>query len=82
MLAHEENSDVLLLGSVAVAVIELPLMAAVGTEKLKLALQDASVVTLVAPRNVLPSPFPDESQLVLEKNSTRKVVLAVLFKVP
>ena len=79
---HAENSDVLLLGSVAVDVITDWPPGAAKTSGPKLALQVLPVVTLVAPRKVCPSPFPEGSHTALEKNSTRKVVLAVLFKVP
>ena len=68
-VAQAENSEVLLLGSVAVAVMIGPVTAGFGAEKLKLALQDVSVVTLVKPRKVSPSPLPDGSQAELAKNS-------------
>ena len=51
-LAQAENSEVLLFGSVAVAVIIGPVTDAFGTAKLKLALQEASVVAFVKPRKV------------------------------
>src|ERR1051325_11519960 len=53
-----------------------------------LALPLASVVTVVRPRNVCPSPNPEASHVValatnsLEKNSTVKVVLGVLLRFP
>ena len=77
-----ENSEVLLTGSVAVA--EKRVWPA-GTGKAsgpKLALQLASVVTVAKPMKVLPSPLPLGWALTFEKNSTRKVVLAVLLNVP
>ena len=46
-----------------------PVTAELGTEKAKLALQEASVVVFTKPRNVCPWPFPDESQALLAKNS-------------
>ena len=46
------------------------------------ALQLLLVVTLAAPRKVCPSPNPEGSHMALEKNSIRKVVLAVLLSVP
>jgi hypothetical protein len=67
--------------SVAVDVITEPPIAEKLT-LLKLAEQFASVVTLVDPRNVCPSPLPDGSHAAFEKNSTRKELLAVLFSVP
>ena len=72
----------LLLASVAVAVIVDPVTEPIGTEKLKLALQEASVVAFAKPINVWPSPLPDGSQEPFEKNSILYCVLAVLFKVP
>src|SRR6266480_2917715 len=81
-VTQAENSEVLLLGSVAVAVMIGPVTAEFGAEKLKLALQDASVVTLVKPRKVSPSPLPDGSQAEFAKNSILNCVFGVLFKVP
>ena len=37
---------------------------------------------MVSPRNVLPSPLPDESQAGLAKNWTRKALFAVLLSDP
>ena len=51
-VAQAENSEVLLFGSVAVAVIIGPGPEAFGNEKLKLALHDASVVVFTKPRKV------------------------------
>ena len=51
-VAQAENSEVLLFGSVAVAVIIGPGAEAFGNEKLKLALHDASVVVFKKPRKV------------------------------
>src|SRR5436189_130003 len=76
------NSEVLLFGSVAVAVIIGPVTNALGIEKAKFALQEASVVALVKPRKVWPSPLPDGSQAEFAKNSILNCVFAVLFKVP
>lgn len=75
-----ENSEVLLFGSVAVAVMNWPAESEVG--KLKLALQLALVVTVIEPMNVCPSPLPEGSQEVLAKNWMVNVVPAVLFSVP
>jgi len=77
-----ENSDVLSRGSVAVAVKNAWPGGTGKTSGPKLALQLPAVVTSTNPRNVWPSPLPSASQLPFEKNSTRKVVLAVLFSVP
>ena len=56
------------------------------TETGKVTLYDAfplaSVVTLVKPRNVSPSPKPLPLPLTPLKNSSRKVVLAVLLSAP
>jgi hypothetical protein len=46
------------------------------------AVQLALVVTTVEPRKCFPSPKPDEWHAGLEKNSTRKFVLATLSNVP
>src|SRR2546430_8652785 len=81
-VAQAENSEVLLFGSVAVAVIIGPGPESFGNEKLKLAVHDASVVVLTNPRKRWPSPFPDRSQAAFAKNSIRNCVFAVLFKVP
>jgi hypothetical protein len=78
-----ENSDVLFEGSVAVAVIELP--TGTGTGKLtEIAASQpaAGVVTLVKPMKTWPSPFPEPSHKLFEKNSILKVVFCVLFKFP
>ena len=50
--AQAENSEVLLFASVAVAVIIGPVTTELGIERLKLALQEASVVAFVKPRKV------------------------------
>jgi hypothetical protein len=46
---------------------------------MKLALPLPSVVTIVEPSNVSPSPLPDGSQTALAKNSSLKSVVAVLL---
>src|ERR1051326_3714596 len=74
-----ENSEVLLLVSVAVAVMIDP---AAGKLAEKPALPFASVSTLVEPIKVFPSPKPLGSQEAFAKNSRRKVLEGVLFKVP
>ena len=77
-----ENSDVLPAGSVAVDVTTDCPTGSAANDALKLALPLPSVTTDWKPINVCPSPNPEPSQAALAKNSTRKVVLAVLFKVP
>src|SRR6185295_8314236 len=76
-----ENSDVLPLGSVAVAVTDLQ-PTFVGTVMVKLALPLASVATAAKPIKVSPSPWPEGSQAVFEKNSRLKIVRGVLLSVP
>src|SRR5437879_3617956 len=77
--AHRENSEVLLPGSVAVAVMHCPR----GTVTIKLRLKPASpdefVVTCTEPRNVCPSPYPEGSGCGLTKNSRWKVVRRALL---
>jgi hypothetical protein len=77
-----ENSDVLLLESVAVAVISRPDGNVIGKVTLKLVFPLPSVITVVEPIKVSPSPLPEGSQAALEKNSSENVVLAVLLSVP
>ena len=79
---HAENSEVLLLGSVAVAVITWPPCTTTGKVTLMVALQVASVGMSLEPMKVCPSPLPSESHCGLSKNSTRKMVLGALFNVP
>ena len=61
-----ENSEVLPLGSVAVAVSTFPAGTPTANIALMLALQLLSVVTVVEPRKVWPSPRPEGSQIELE----------------
>ena len=49
---------------------------------LKLALELASVVTVVELRRVCPSPLPESSQFTLRKNSRLKVVLVCVRSPP
>ena len=77
-----ENSDVLLFGSVAVAVTTCPDCTVTGRLTSIVALQLASVGMSAEPMKVCPSPFPSGSHCGLSKNSTRKVVLGALFRVP
>ena len=53
-VAHWENSEVLLLGSVAVALTDVPVGNVAGKLTVKLALPLPSVVATVDPRNVSP----------------------------
>ena len=76
-----ENSEVLPFESVAVAVTTSPAgMAASVTEKL--ALPKLSVVTVVSPMNVSPSPKPEGSPVWLRKNSMVNVSSGVLLSLP
>src|SRR5262249_4262576 len=82
-----ENSDVLKrftesageLGSAVVFVAVAVMTFSLGTATLNIAENDPtpepSVVTLVAPINVCPSAAPPSGSGLLEKNSTRKVVM-------
>src|SRR5439155_19852883 len=81
-VTHAENSEVLLLGSVAVAVMIWPGGRSVGCMKAMLALPVASVAARAELMKVRPSPLPEEWQLVFEKNSMRKDVLARLLSAP
>jgi len=78
-----ENSDVVPLPSVDVAVIILP-VARPGTETANTTLPEPSVVTIVDPRKTAPSPFPlGALQAELEKNSIVNVAMvAGPFNVP
>src|SRR6266446_6420780 len=69
------KKEALLVGSVAVAVMYWLVSSGVPKVTVKPALQLASVVTFVEPRNVLPWPKPDESHARLAKNSIVKTVL-------
>jgi len=78
-----ENSEVLLFGSVAVAVTNQPVVTATPSVTVRAASPLASVATVVAPRNVRPSPLPEVSQVCVEKNSmVNGVTLGVLLKLP
>jgi hypothetical protein len=81
-ITQPENSEVLLFGSVAVAVTTCPDCRVTDKVTLIIPLQLASVGMLAEPMKVCPSPLPSESHSVLSKNSTRKVVLSALFKLP
>jgi hypothetical protein len=63
-----ENSEVLPFGLVAVAVKNLPDGSVAGSETVKLALQALSVTTVVEPMKLRPSPKPEGSCALLEKN--------------
>ncbi len=68
--------------SVAVAVMNCPLGVAAPVLTTKLALPLPSVVTVVDPIKVWPSPKPEKSSAVLVKNSILKKLLAVLLSAP
>src|SRR6185503_15868721 len=59
---HAENSEVLLPGSVAVAVTTVPAVSETGRLTLIGAFPPPSVITFVKPMNVCPSPLPEASQ--------------------
>ncbi len=77
--AQAENSEVSFAPLVVVAVTICS--AATGKTGV-VALPSVSVVTVVAPSNVAPSPLPDASHAVLPKYSIRNVLLGVLCRVP
>jgi hypothetical protein len=82
-MKHWENSEVLLLGSVAVAVMASPMETVTESVASNEPEQLASVETVVGPRNNFPSPNPEGSQDGLAKSSIRNgPVLAVLSNVP
>ena len=62
------NSDVSPLGSVAVALIDLPVVSDVANETENVALPFESVVTNVVPSSVCPWPKPDGSAVSFAKN--------------
>ena len=66
----------------AVEVIDWPSGTAFENVTTKLAFPLVPVVKSVDPKKRSPSPLPDTSQVVLEKNSRRKVLLAVLLRFP
>jgi hypothetical protein len=88
MAKQVENSDVSIGASeptasnVAVAVMTFWPPGMGKTSGPKVAPQPASVVTVVDPRKVCPSPLPEGSHEAFEKNSIRKELLAVLSRVP
>ena len=69
-------------GSATVVVMNWPTGTSISKVSEKLMSPSPSVVTNVDPRNVSPSPLPEGSQALLEKNSRRNRVLAVLLSVP
>ena len=76
-----ENSEVLLLGSVAVAVTAAPTVVS-GMLAVKLALPVPSVVADIDAQKGLSFAVPGSVAAAFEKNSRRKVVFAPLFRVP
>ena len=68
--------------SVAVAVKKLSVVATAGKLTLKVAFPLAFVLTSVDPMKFFPSPFPDPSQVSLEKKSSRNDDEAVLLSEP
>src|SRR6266542_5922483 len=80
--ATTENSELFPAASVAVAVMNDPGATPTGRVTSKFASQETSVVTWAFPRYFSPSPYPEGSHNVLEKNSTRKTELGTEFRVP
>src|SRR5262249_31385260 len=76
------NSEVLLFGSVAVAVMTCPTGTMAAKLAVKLALPPASGGTVGVPSGVAPPPDPDAAPTGLAKSSSVKVVLGVLLSVP
>lgn len=77
-----ENSEVSpVVKSVAVALTTFPAVTT-AVSPLMVAAPAGLVVTLLAPMNNLPSPLPEASAVVSEKNSMRNVRFAVLVSVP
>ena len=81
-IAQLENSDVLLVGLVAVVVIKSVSNAVGGIVMSIFAKPAPSVVALPAPRKVCPSPKPPASQARFKKISIRYVVFAAAVRVP
>src|SRR6266446_6827901 len=84
---NAENSDVSiglpLASSIVAVAVTRSWPGGTGNESgPKLALQLPSVVTIVEPRKVRPSPKPEGSPSVLEKNSMRNPVFGTLSRVP
>src|SRR5258706_15114347 len=79
--AQAENAEVLPFVSVAVAV-NVPWPAGFASVREKPALPLASVVRLVKPRKIWPSPKPLPSQEALLKNSSRNTALVPLLREP
>jgi hypothetical protein len=77
-----ENSEVLPLGSVAVAVMNEPPGRAWSGWKVKVPLPLPRVVSQVLPMKVCPSPLPRALQVLLLNSSITKVVLCLLLRVP
>src|SRR5713226_9250694 len=77
-----ENSEVLPMASVAVAVTSWPLVTGLLRAVLNEALPLKSVVVLTKPRNVCPSVIPPAGSTLLLKNSMRNVEFGALLSVP
>jgi hypothetical protein len=76
---HWANSEVLPFGSVAVAVMKLPVGIAIGKVIAKLARHPPFVVTVAEPMRVSPSPKPEGSHAEFEKNSIVNVIFGLAF---
>jgi len=81
-VTHGENSDVSLPSLVAVAVMNCPGATPNGRTTLMRPLQATPVTTLADPMGVFPSPEPDGSQVVFEKNSILKAAVGSLSSEP
>ena len=79
---HAENSDVLPALSVAVAVMNCPVVTLPATVTLIAASPLPLVDAAAEPRKVAPSPLPDALHAGTEKNSNVNVPPAVLLNVP
>lgn len=77
-----ENSEVLPLGSVAMAVTDWPDERPASPIAVKLTLPEPSVLTGHCPRYVCPSPCVEASHTSLPKKRRVKAVLGVLLRVP
>src|SRR5215813_13851058 len=79
---HAENSEVLLFGSVVVAVTTCPDSTLTGNVTFIVALQLSSVSASVEPMKVSPEPLPEGWHSGLSKNSILKEVFAAAFRLP
>src|SRR5947209_360992 len=76
------NAEVLLFGSVAVAAMNWPGGTTRANVNVKVAVPKLLVVTVLDPKNCLPSPKPDGLLTGLAKNSNVNEVFGVLWSSP